>query len=113
MLNVFLEKYLPSIIGAVLIGVLLLNPKKWDGVQRVSLGIAGVAVLVFASRTLSIKNQAPAQASSAAQTIAPTTGNATTGGDDSPAVTGSGNSFDYDSDTRAKPNAMPKRESKP
>jgi hypothetical protein len=55
MLGVFLEKFLPTFVGATLIGVILLNPKKWDATQRVSLTIAIVAIVVFAVRTISLK----------------------------------------------------------
>jgi hypothetical protein len=90
MLSVFLEKFLPTIVGAILIGVVLVNPKRWDATQRLSLTIAIVAIVVFAVRTISLK------VSDAGMTViqpplVPVNNKAHSSGDCSASVAGNGN----------------------
>jgi hypothetical protein len=101
MLNVYLEKFLPSALAALLVGVLLLNPLRWDWIQRASLLVAIVAVLIFATHTLSINSTAEAdskrstlpEATSPKEAAPP--GDTSTTGANSPAVSGHNNTFIY------------------
>src|SRR5712692_5211100 len=49
---VFLERFLLPVLAAVLIGVILLNPFKFDRQQQGSLAVAVIALAYFVSRTV-------------------------------------------------------------
>lgn len=103
-MSFFLERFVLVILAGSVITVLLLNPLKLDWRQRASLLVCVVSLAYFVGRTLEKQKstlvsptvpvlQNPAQAS----------GDATTSGDQSPAVTGKDNTFTYDSTPATKP----------
>ena len=51
-MNVFLERFVLTSLAAGFIAVVLTNPMKFDGVQRVTLGVAIIALAAFAAQTL-------------------------------------------------------------
>ena len=108
-MSIFIERFLLTVLaGLLLTGILLNNPIKFDGIQRVSLGIAIVALAVFSSRTVErIKSTPQDQQHAPSTPISPppqATGSATTSGPDSPAITGHDNQVQY---------AQPQKQAKP
>ena len=90
---VFLERFVLTVLAAIVMGVVVLNPFKLDWHQRISLLVAVVALAYFVGRTVYVTK--PPQAP---QVVAPTaaphvSGNASTTGNNSPANTGDGNTF--------------------
>lgn len=51
-MNVFLERFVLASLAAGFIAVVLTNPMKFDAVQRVTLGVAIIALAAFAAQTL-------------------------------------------------------------
>jgi len=90
-MSIFVERFVLPILAACVTGVILLNPLKWDRLQRISLFICVVSLAYFVAHTLNKNTKAVAP-----QPVPQQTGNATTRGSNSPAVTGNGNSFTYD-----------------
>jgi hypothetical protein len=102
---IFLERFVLPVCATLMIGVILLNPMKMDLQQRVSLGIGVLAIAYFVGHSLQ-RNKLLEQAKPPiVQPTPPTTGNATTTGNQSPAVTGNGNGVVYEA-----PPAPPKQE---
>jgi hypothetical protein len=104
---VFLERFILPALATVLIGVILLNPLKFDWQRQVSLAIAVVALAYFVGRTVQAHNEtrnsnkapgATEQQSTPPQTPLHVSGPATTSGEGSPAVTGDGNTITYGAD---------------
>jgi hypothetical protein len=99
---VFLERFILPALATVLIGVILLNPFKLDWQRQASLAIAVVALAYFVGRTVHLHNEASPSTTPAAteqhgtppQPAAHGSGPATTFGDNSPAITGNGNTFE-------------------
>jgi hypothetical protein len=110
----FLERFVLTVLAAVLIGVILLNPFKLDWRQRVSLAVAVVAFAYFVGHTVHKMNRAPSQFTAPPESTqgkprpeeavpksAPTapdrpthiTGPATSNGEGSVANTGDGNTI--------------------
>lgn len=95
---VFLERFVLPILAALIVGVILLNPFKFDRQQQLSLLLAVVGFAYFVGYTLhKNKTLAPAQ-TSASDPVAPPkrSGDASTSGPNSPANTGDGNTFNND-----------------
>jgi uncharacterized membrane protein len=95
---VFLERFILPALATVLIGVILLNPLKFDWQQQISLAIAVVALAYFVGHTVHRTNEAR-------DTLNPPTritGPATTSGPDSPAITGDGNTLNQGTDKDKK-----------
>ncbi|HEV2304171.1 MAG TPA: hypothetical protein VGR93_01500 [Candidatus Acidoferrales bacterium] len=95
---IFLEKVVLAVLVAIMTTLLFVNPWKFDWWQRGSLLVAAFAVAFFISYTLYRHNEsirtgqtAPISAPSPTQA----TGNATTSGSKSPAVTGNDNNITY------------------
>ena len=107
---VFLERYLLPITAGLTIIVVFTNPMKFDWTQRISGGLALVFISYFFAHTVYLNNAArknsaeavPQVANFASQTSMPA-GPATTHGANSPAVTGDGNIFNYDSQPGGSP----------
>ncbi len=104
---VFLERFILPALATVLIGVILLNPFKFDFQQQGALAIAVVALAYFVGHTVHLRNEAtkpkvaPALVERQAEPVQPQThvsGPATTSGNNSPAITGDGNSVTYDAE---------------
>src|SRR5450432_1441840 len=51
-MEVFLEKYVLPILATGFIVILFYNPMNFDAVQRVTLGVAIIALAAFTARTL-------------------------------------------------------------
>jgi hypothetical protein len=101
---VFLERFVLPICAALMIGVILLNPLKMDPQQRISLAACVLALAYFVGNSLH-KSKPPVQEQPApvVQTPSvPSSGDAITNGDNSPAVSGNGNNFDYGSPPQKK-----------
>jgi hypothetical protein len=90
---VFLERFVLPILATLVVAVIFLNPLKFDRQQQLSLLLAVVGIAYFVGHTLH-KNKALAPAPTAASAPAQPpkkSGDATTSGPDSPAITGDGN----------------------
>jgi len=99
-LLIFLEKFVIPILVA-LVGIILINPLKFDRAQQISLFLAVVCLAYFFGHTIhriqQAKAFAPAQpAATAPLELLKPSGDAKTSGSDSPAVTGGVNNFTYD-----------------
>ena len=100
---VFLERFVLPALATVLIGVILLNPFKFDWQQQTALAIVVVALAYFFGHTVHLHNQlgkslviSPTAEQSTAQPPSPhISGPATTAGENSPAVTGDSNTVTY------------------
>jgi hypothetical protein len=90
---VFLERFVLPLLATTLIGVIVINPLKFDGTQQVTLAIAIVALAFFVGHTVHKTNKQATVKEPVIQT--PPSRSATTSGDDSPANTGDGNTFVY------------------
>jgi len=91
---IFIERFLLPILATLVTGVCLFNPWKWDWHQRISLFL-GVAFLVYFFAYTSFRSKSAATALPTIESPQKS-GNAITGGDKSPAVSGNGNSITYD-----------------
>jgi membrane protein implicated in regulation of membrane protease activity len=95
---IFLERFVLPILAALVTGICLLNPWKWDWQQRFSLFLGVVFLAYFFAYTSYRSKPATAQVP-APQTPAPVivstqkTGDATANGDNSTANTGNGNTI--------------------
>ena len=100
-MSVFLERFVLPILAAVVMGVIMLNPLKFDWHQRISLLIAVVAFAYFVGRTIHVGHATHQQPPSVAVPAGPshTSGSATTTGNNSPANTGDGNTITIDTPT--------------
>jgi hypothetical protein len=94
---IFLERYLLPVLATMTIGVILLNPFKFDRTQQITLAICIVALAYFVGHTLERNKSAAPQAAVPVAQTAPRSGDAITNGDNSPAVSGNGNTFEHDS----------------
>src|SRR5277367_894400 len=106
---IFLERFVLPILAAVVTGVCLFNPWKWDWHQRASLFVGVVSLAYFFAYTSYRIKPETTQTSAPAIEAPKKTGNATTSGDNSPAVTSDGNNITYDQSTHpGKKPAPPK-----
>lgn len=108
---VFVEKIVLPVLAAVVMGLILLNPLKFDWPQRISLFIAVVAVAYFLSHTLHLRSESlrlSQQAPISTPARDQSTGNAATTGTKSPAVTGNDNKITYQ-----EPSDTDKKKTKP
>jgi hypothetical protein len=90
---VFLERFVLPLLATTLIGVIVINPLKFDGTQQITLAIAIVALAFFVGHTVHKTNRQPAVKESVIRT--PPSRSAATSGDKSPANSGDGNTFVY------------------
>lgn len=93
---IFLERFVLPVLAAVLITVIVLNPFKLDRQQVISLLICVLAAAYFVGHTLSKRNLAATHGAAPMVDAPKRTGDATTYGPKSPAVTGDGNKINYD-----------------
>jgi hypothetical protein len=90
---VFLERFVLPILAAIVMGVCMLNPWKWDWNQRISLGLSMIFLAYFFAYT-SYQSKSETAKTPAVPAQAPRiSGDARTSGDNSPANTGDGNNF--------------------
>jgi hypothetical protein len=95
-MDVFLERFVLTVLAASVVTLIVLNPFKFAWPQRASLLVAVVALAYFVGYTIEKRRIPVGQGLSAAPVQTPIkTGDATTGGDMSPAVTGNGNTIQY------------------
>jgi hypothetical protein len=103
---VFLERFIAPVLAIIAGAVILYNPLKYDWRQRISLLVAIFAVAYFVSHSLHVRNEAirTGSAGQASQSSSSPvdgqgkpriSGDATTYGNDSPAVTGDHNQVTY------------------
>ncbi|MGD1091482.1 MAG: hypothetical protein ABSB35_05740 [Bryobacteraceae bacterium] len=97
-MSLFIERYLLPITAALTVLLITTNPMKFDWTQRITGGLALVLASYFFAHTVQLKNRvAPAEPiESGVPAAAPQvhqSGPATTLGDNSPANTGDGNTF--------------------
>jgi hypothetical protein len=93
---VFLEKFVLPILAAAILTVIALNPFNLDSKQRISLLVAVVALAYFIGHTIYKRVPGSGQPTPQAVEIPKrTTGDATTTGPNSPAVTGDNNKIIY------------------
>jgi hypothetical protein len=95
---VFLERFILPMLAAIAVGVVLINPMKFDIPQRISLAVAVLAFAYFVGHTLhrtktDFGSRPPSVPSAFKEPS--TTGDARTSGDQSPAIPGNGNSVEY------------------
>lgn len=112
---VFLERFVLPVLAATLITVIIVNPLKMDWQQRTALIVAVVAVAYFVGHTLQ-RGKGPTSPQTAITATAPTplskpSGDATTSGNASPAVTGNENTIKYQNE--APPKKKPANGSNP
>jgi hypothetical protein len=92
---IFLERFVLPSLAAFVVGVIIVNPLKFDWQQRVALLVVAFGLAYFSARTVYLGSHvafAPAQSPSPTSPISiQSTGNATTSGPNSPAVSGSNN----------------------
>ncbi len=94
-MSIFLERFVIPILATGVVGLIILNPLKWDTRQRISLLISTVALAYFVGHTLSLNESAPTQGAPSATEAPKKSGDAITSGPNSPAVSGDGNSVTY------------------
>jgi hypothetical protein len=117
---IFLERFVLPALAAIMIGVLLINPLKLDRSQQISLGICVLAFAFFVGHTLH-KSKSPTvalpplivQEASPSERDRSQAGAPSTSGSDSPAVTGNGNTFNYQQSPAKQQKPMAARKSKP
>jgi hypothetical protein len=108
-LPVFLERFVLPVLAAVVITVIVLNPFKFDWQQRVSLLLGVLLLAYFVGHTIHRGRSQSGPANP--PTTASKTGDATTAGDRSPAITGDGNKVTYeDTSNSGKRSEPPKSE---
>jgi hypothetical protein len=112
---IFLERFVLPIFAALMVGVILLNPLKFDMRQRTSLCIGVLALAYFVGHTLHKSRPSTDEPQSKPEVVqsAPESGDATTSGDNSPAVPGNGNTIVYGSAPHKKHRSTTKREGEP
>ncbi|MGD0403223.1 MAG: hypothetical protein ABSB66_08500 [Candidatus Acidiferrales bacterium] len=85
-----------------------MNPFKWDWQQRVSLFLAVVCIAYFVGHTSYKSSSSTAKTHPTAPVEAQQkSGDATTSGPESPAVTGSGNTITYDQPSTPEKKRVP------
>jgi len=112
-LLIFLERFVLPILAALVVGIILLNPLKFDRAQQISLFLAVVCTAFFIGHTINKKQQTNAVGPTQPAVTTPLepqkpSGDAKTSGPNSPAVTGGVNSFTYE-----QPAASTKPKSEP
>jgi hypothetical protein len=108
---VFLERFVLPVLVAVVVTVIVLNPFKFDRQQRISLLVCVLAAAYFVGHTLHKRNSAPMRGATPVADAPKKTGDATTNGPQSPAVTGDGNKITYDQSPHPeKKSEPPKKE---
>jgi hypothetical protein len=112
--SIFVERFVLPVLAAIPIGVIVLNPLKLDLRQRVSLCVVVVSLAYFVGHTLNKPKSESIEVQSKPSTAEshPATGSATTMGDKSPAVTGNGNTVEYNSSESGDEKAKDKRRGK-
>jgi hypothetical protein len=107
--HLFLERFVLPILATTVITVIALNPLKFDVRQRVSLCVAVLAFAYFVGHSLQKNRSVPVQATPQAVEIPQRTGDATTTGPNSPAVTGDNNKVIYVQPAPKDQKAPPKK----
>ena len=103
---VFIERFVLPILAAIVMGGCVLNPWKWDWTQRISLILSMIFLAYFFAYT-SYQGGSETTKTPVVPATTRVSGDARTTGDNSPANTGDGNSFQ--SDQKPKPSqAKPK-----
>jgi len=93
---IFLEKFVLPVLAAGLITVVIVNPFKFDWHQRISLLVCILAAAYFVGYSLYKSKPAPTHGGAPVVDAPKKTGDATTSGAQSPAVTGDKNKIIYD-----------------
>lgn len=70
-MSVFLEKFVLTALSAALIAVVLTNPMNFDITQRITLGVAIIALAIFAAHTLTRAKVTEASAASPTNEVPP------------------------------------------
>jgi hypothetical protein len=94
--RIFFERFVLPVLAATVITVIVLNSLKLDLKQRISLCVAVLALAYFVGHSLGRNTPAPAQPAAQDVDIPKKTGDATTIGPESPAVTGNNNKIIYE-----------------
>lgn len=101
---IFVERFVLTVLAALVVTVMTVNPLRWELIQQVGAIIVLVGLAVFCAGSVHRMN--PASPPPAADSRGRSSGPASSTGDRSPANTGDGNTFNYD--TPAAPKQSPK-----
>ena len=99
---VFIERFVLPILAAIVMGVCVLNPWKWDWNQRISLILSMIFLAYFFAYTSYYSGSETTKIPAVPATTR-ISGDARTTGDNSPANTGDGNSFQSDQKPKPSP----------
>ena len=107
-MSIFLEKFILPLLVAVVMGICVFNPWKWDWHQRISLSLAAIAIAYFVGYTLT----------KGKPTISPTAGGApiaqpsvnTTNGPQSPIMPDNSGNVTIGNDDSSKPKEPPPKD---
>ncbi len=110
---IFLERFVLPVLAAAVIAVIVLNPLKLDRQQRISLLVCVLASAYFVGYTLYKRNSVPTHGAAPMVGAPRRTGDATTNGSQSPAVTGDGNKINYAQSPDPPKKSEPSKRSEP
>lgn len=102
-MKAFIELFSLPFCVLILYGLLTMNSKRLDVPQRISLGVAVVALAVFLGCTLAKKPKSAGVSPTASAPQPAKSGSATTSGGNSPAITGDGNTVNYEHPSAKRP----------
>lgn len=105
---IFLERFVLPVLAGAVITVIVLNPFKLDRQQRISLLVCVLAAAYFVGYTV-YKSNSPMHGAAPMVETPKKSGDATTTGPKSPAVTGDGNKINYDQPHHPEKKSEPPR----